>query len=103
MTDQREFDVKVEKAGSKASPPKWERRLYAVADWLDIQLGIRFWVLAGLIVASLVFGTPHVLLQYQCYGYCGPNATEFNCQYLGVRGWQVTDAERGKCPRVRLI
>lgn len=103
MTDRREFEVKVEAAGSDPAMPEWERRLYAGANWLDARLGIRFWLLAGLVLASLFVGTPHVLVHYQCYGRCGQNATELNCQYLGVRGWQMMNAEQGRCRRVRLL
>lgn len=85
MTDRREFEVKVESADPNTAMPEWERRLYSVADRLDARLGIRFWTLAGLVLASLVVGTPHILVHYQCYGRCGQNATEFNCQYFGVR------------------
>lgn len=103
MTDRREFEVKVESADSKTGKPEWERRLYAGAEWLDARLGIRFWILTGLVIASLFVGTPHVLVHYQCYGRCGQNATEFSCEYFGIRGWRTISAERGTCPRVRLL
>jgi len=103
MTDRQEFEVKVDLAGADRATPEWERRLSAGADWLDARLGVRFWILAGLVVASVFAGTPHVLVHYQCYGRCGQNATEFNCQYLGVRGWRKTSAEQGHCARVRLL
>ncbi len=103
MTDRREFEVKVESAGSDTATQDWERRLYAGANWLDGRLGIRFWIMTGLVIASLVVGTPHILVHYQCYGRCGQNATEFNCQYFGVRGWQTAAPEHGKCARIRLI
>ena len=103
MTDRQEFEVKVDVAGADTATPEWERRLYAGADWLDARLGLRFWILAGLVVASLFVGTPHVLVHYQCQGRCGQNVTEFNCQYLGVAGWKRMSAEQGQCPRVRLL
>lgn len=103
MTDRPEFEVKVDMAGADTALPEWERRLYAGANWLDARLGIRFWILAGLVVASVFVGTPHVLVHYQCYGRCGQNATEFNCQYFGVRGWRTMSAAQGQCPRVRLL
>lgn len=103
MSDDRDYDVKVESAKGEQQKPDWERQAETVADWLDARLGIRFWTLTGLVIASFVVGTPHMLIQYQCYGRCGQNASEFNCQYLGVRGWKVTDSEQGKCPRLRLL
>lgn len=103
MTDRREFDVKVDGDGADTAMPEWERRLYAGADWLDGRLGVRFWVLAGLVVASLFVGTPHVLVHYQCQGRCGPNATEFNCQYFGISGWRTTKVVTGRCKRVQLL
>ncbi len=103
MTDRREFEVKVEAAGSDTATPEWERRLYAVAERLDARLGVRFWIFAGLVVASLVVGTPHVLAHYQCYGRCGPNATELNCQYFGIRGWKAAEPSGGRCQRIRLL
>ena len=99
----RDYDVRVESARKEREVPDWERRMFAVADWLDARLGVRFWTLTGLVVGSLIFGTPHLLIQYQCYGRCGQNASEFNCQYLGIRGWKLAEAEQGKCPRVRLL
>lgn len=103
MTDHRDYEVKVETAKPDKVTREWERQLLAGADWLDARLGIRFWTLTGLVIASFAVGTPHLLIQYKCYGRCGGNATEFNCQYLGVGGWKATDAEQGKCPRVRLL
>lgn len=103
MTDRREFEVKVDEASSDKAMPEWERQLYVGANWLDARLGVRFWILAGLVVASLFVGTPHVLIHYQCYGRCGQNAPEFNCQYLGVTGWRKISAEQGRCQRVRLL
>lgn len=98
-----DYDVKVEKTNRENTDPEWMRRGGKIAMWLDARLGMRFWTLTGIVLASLLFGTPHMLIQYKCYGRCGPNATEFNCQYLGIRGWKPTDAEQGKCPRVRLL
>ncbi|MBA4174018.1 MAG: hypothetical protein C0511_15510 [Hyphomicrobium sp.] len=95
--------MKVESADPDASMPEWERRLYAGADWLDARLGIRFWLLAVLVVASFFVGTPHVLVHYQCYGRCGQNATELNCQYIGIRGWKLAEPAQGKCARVKLL
>jgi hypothetical protein len=103
MTDRPEFEVKVDEAGSDTAMPEWERRLYAGANWLDARLGVRFWILAGLVAASVVAGTPHVLVHYQCYGRCGQNATEFNCQYFGVGGWRLAEPARGKCARVKVL
>lgn len=103
MSDHHDYDVKVEPAKHEREVPEWERRGLAIADWLDARLGVRFWTLTGLVVASLFLGTPHMLIQYQCYGRCGQNATEFSCQYLGIRGWKVADSEQGKCPRIRLL
>lgn len=103
MTDHRDYEVQVESAKQHRAVPEWERRVYGVADWLDARLGLRFWTLSGLIAASLIVGTPHMLVQYQCYGRCGGNATEFNCQYFGIGGWVVADAEQSRCPRIRLL
>lgn len=103
MTDRREFEVKVDEAGSNTAMPEWERRLYACANWLDARLGVRFWILAGLVVASLFVGTPHVLVHYQCYGRCGQNAPEFNCQYFGVAGWKIHKPGGDRCQRIRLL
>lgn len=103
MTDRREFEVKVEAAESNTAVPDWERRLYIGANWLDARLGVRFWILTGLVVGSLFFGTPHVLVHYRCYGRCGQNATEFNCQYFGISGWRTAAAVHVNCARIRLM
>ena len=98
-----DYEVKVESAKPENTDPEWLRRVEKIADSLDARLGVRFWTLTGLIVASLLVGSPHLLIQYKSYGQCGPHATEFNCQYFGVRGWKVTEPEQGKCPRMRLL
>lgn len=103
MTDHRDYEVQVESAKQERAVPDWERKSLAAADWLDARLGIRFWMLTGLVIASFVVGTPHILVQYHCYGRCGDTATEFDCQYFGIRGWKAADAEQGKCPRFRLF
>lgn len=103
MNDRKDYDVKVETAGDEVAMPKWERFLYIGANWLDARLGIRFWALVGLVFTSLIAGTPHVLVHYQCYGRCGQNAAEFNCQYFGVHGWRTGEAEQEKCARIRLM
>lgn len=103
MTDHHEFEVKVESADSPSGKPDWERRLYTGAGWLDARLGIRFWILTGLVLASLAVGTPHVLVHYQCYGRCGQGATEVNCQYFGVGGWRTAAPERNQCTRIKLM
>lgn len=103
MTDREDYEVTVASAEREDNAPDWERQLYGAANWLEARLGVRFWTLASLLAASLIAGTPHILVHYQCYGRCGPNATEFNCQYFGVRGWQKGVAEQGRCPRVRLL
>lgn len=103
MTDRKDYEVSVSSSGGKGTAPDWEKRLYSIAERLDARLGVRFWTIAGLLVASLFVGTPHILVQYQCYGRCGQHATEFHCQYFGVRGWRVGEAEQGKCARFRLM
>lgn len=103
MNDPKKYDVSVETKGREKELSGWEQQSYAVADWLDARLGVRFWMLAGLLFVSLFAGTPHILVTYQCYGRCGDNATELNCQYLGIRGWKAADPERDKCPRLRLM
>lgn len=103
MTDHKDYEVTVVSSGSEDSAPDWERRLYRIADRLDARLGVRFWTIAGLLVTSFFVGTPHILVQYQCYGRGGPQATELNCQYYGIRGWQTAEPSAGKCPRIRLL
>jgi hypothetical protein len=103
MADHRDFDVKVDSEKSDSGWSEREQKVLSIADWLDARLGVRFWSVAGLVAASLIFGTPHMLVQHQCYGRCGQYTTEFNCQYLGIRGWKVVDAEQGRCPRFRLL
>ncbi|BCH14952.1 hypothetical protein [Mesorhizobium sp. L-2-11] len=103
MTDRKDYEVTVTSPGRKDSSPEWERRLYSIAERLDACLGVRFWTIAGLVLVSLVAGTPHILVQYQCYGRCGPTATELNCQYYGIRGWKTAEPSAGKCQRIRLL
>lgn len=102
MTDRKDYEVTVASSG-KDSAPDWEKRLYSIADRLDARLGVRFWTIAGLLVTSIFVGTPHVLVHYKCYGRCGQSATEFNCQYFGVRGWKAAEPRAGRCQRLRLL
>lgn len=103
MTDRKDYEVTVASSAGNDSAPDWEQRLYSIAGRLDARLGVRFWTIAGLLVASLFVGTPHILVHYQCYGRCGPQATELNCQYFGVRGWKVAEPSVGRCQRIRLL
>lgn len=103
MTDRKDYEVTVEKHGRKDATPDWEKRLYTIADKLDARLGVRFWTIAGLLLVSVFVGTPHILVHYQCYGRCGQDATEFSCQYFGVRGWKSAEPSEGKCQRIRLL
>jgi len=102
MTDREDYEVTIASAEREDNAPDWERQIYGAANWLDARLGVRFWTLAGLLAASLIAGTPHILVHYQCYGRCGQSATEFNCRYLGVGGWQTAAPEQGKCARITL-
>lgn len=103
MTDREDYEVTIASAEREDNAPDWERQLYGAANWLDARLGVRFWTLTSLVAASLIAGTPHILVHYQCYGRCGPQATELNCQYLGIRGWKTAEPLAGKCQRMRLF
>lgn len=103
MTDCKDYEVTVATSGGNDSAPDWEKRVYSIADRLDARLGVRFWTIAGLLVASLFVGTPHILVQYQCYGQCGPQATELNCQYFGIGGRKTAEPSTGRCQRIRLL
>jgi len=100
MTD---YEVKVTSAKPETSNDWADRKAREAAAWIDARIGVRFWTGAGLIAAGLLFGTPHLLIQYQCYGWCNQGARETGCQYLGIRGWRVAEPYQGKCPRVRLL
>lgn len=110
MGDDRE-DYIVEVKPSQASfeeqliTPEQQRKAEAFADWLDSKLGVRFWSVTAVVVASLIFGTPHLLITYHCLGRCGSHTVETRCEYFGIRGWQVAppDPEGQRCPRVRLL
>lgn len=103
MTDREDYEVTIASAERKDTAPNWEQQLYGIANWIDARLGVRFWTLASLLAASLIAGTPHILVHYQCYGRCGPQATEFNCQYYGIRGWKTAEPSAGKCQPMRLF
>lgn len=103
MTERKDYEVTVVSSGGKDTAQDWEKRLYSIAEGLDARLGVRFWTMAGSLAASFFVGTPHILVHYQCYGRCGPQATELNCQYYGIRGWKTAEPSGGKCQRIRLL
>lgn len=98
-----DYEVKVESAPRERVKSDAELKGEAIGAWLDANLGVRFWCLTALVVGSLIFGSPHLLIQYKCYGRCGQNDTKFNCEYLGIGGWKVANPPNGKCAPVRLM
>lgn len=57
---------------------------------------------AGLVIAALVFGTPHLLVTYHCMGSCA-RVRAYSCDYLGIQGWRYDQQPRRGCAIVRLL
>lgn len=63
----------------------------------------RLWIGAGLVFTALVFGTPHLLVTYHCYGSCNPGRA-YACDYLGIGGWRASaQPVQDSCPIIRLL
>lgn len=104
--DEREVKVVRPKTKTAHNMPHWARIVEPYVNWLDSKLRWRTWFIVGFIVLVATAGTPHMLATYQCYGSCGhPNTVEFDCDYLGIWGWQKADPDEKsrKCARFLLM
>lgn len=63
----------------------------------------RLFAAAGIAVAVLLFGTPHLLVTYECIGRCTSSRAR-SCDYLGVHGWRNgVKPVRDRCTIIRLL
>jgi len=89
-----DFDVESER---RRRPP---RHRLSVEKLLEHP---RLVVAAGLVLTALVFGTPHLLVTYQCMGGC-TRARAYSCDYLGIQGWRNNQRPmQGGCRLIRII
>lgn len=97
----RKFDVKVKR---RSRPPRIDPGLLAALKLLD-KIPLAVWAIVAVVVAGMVWGTPHVLVTYHCYGSChSPRANVFACDYLGIQGWRAGLLPvDGGCRIVRLL
>lgn len=97
MTD---FKVKVTKAPGNAG--RKEAGADVAVAWAT-KFRPRLWLAAGLVLAGLVFGTPHLLVTYDCYGPCRPDRAS-SCNYFGLGGWKANVRPiKDGCPIIRLL
>lgn len=75
-----DYEVKVKGPDKRPDEPEWFRRSEPFLTWLDARLGVRFWTIVGLIGGGVIFGTPHLLINYGCHGRCGQYTTEYGCE-----------------------
>lgn len=89
-----EFEVKVERR--RKPSPRWPG-----VQKILTRPGI---VVSGALCAAvLVFGTPHLLVQYHCSGRCSMQHA-YACNYYGIQGWRyVRHYDRRGCSMVRLL
>ena len=67
---------------------------------LSTMLGSWAWILLAVVILSPI--SPHVLIQYRETSY-GTYRTQFNCEYLGSRGFIKHMPVRGNCPLITII
>jgi hypothetical protein len=104
--DDLEVQVVTPKPKSNQDMPEWALKVEPYIDWLDSKLRWRTWFIIGFVVLVAVAGTPHILVTYKCYGNCRhQHAQEFDCNYLGIWGWQTAEPDRQtrKCARFLLM
>lgn len=58
-------------------------------------------ILVALCAAGWIFGTPHLLISYQCHGPYSRCSSYSRCEYVGIEGWRPLNT--GNCPYIRLF
>lgn len=74
----------------------------------SIALFVWLLVPAGLCLAVIFWGTPHLALSYRFYDngdVYNPLATRtyISCDYLGLSGWHTVPATAGQCPWIKMF
>ncbi len=96
----RKFDVKVKKANTSPKVPPVLPMIFALLR----QLPFGVWIFGGLVLAVMMFGTPHLLISYTCHGWCGKSANHYECAYFGVQGMRRNVAPyQGRCSGIKLM
>lgn len=112
-------EVKVEILGRKPPRPrfKWLRKTrikqaqprmgaafrIAKAAWWIVKPRRASWALASIVAVVVVFGTPHMLLTYQCLWRGTPGQRCTACSYIGVQGMRGYVGRDGNCPLIMLL
>lgn len=96
-------DFEIEVVGTRSrQAPRRASRFLAALRWL-FRPRVKLWaVLAGL-GGMLIYGTPHLLVEYRCVKSGGSCQFYTECRYYGVQGWRYGEPHQGQCGLVRLI
>ena len=68
-------------------------RIFSVLHWL-LRRSVAAWLCAGALAVTVTYGTPHVLVTYNCIdgGRC------FECRYVGIQGMREQLGAQWNCP-----
>lgn len=77
-------------------------RLAKVAWWI-VKPRRASWALASIVAVVVMFGTPHMLLTYQCLWRGTPGKRCTACSYIGVQGMRGYVVRDGNCPLIMLL
>lgn len=71
--------------------------------WWLIKPRRPIWVLGALAFVVVVYGTPHVLVTYNCYGVGTPGQRCSKCRYFGVQGMRGYLGPNWDCPVIVML
>lgn len=95
--------------------PRFKVEIRKTTKNQPLQNGLRFvrsllpripfglWVVGALAGVVLLFGTPHLIVTYECYGSCMGQARHADCHYFGVQGWRRDLPFQGQCRWIRFF
>lgn len=86
--------------------PQSERSLtrkFAGVIWFVVKPRRPTWVLGALAFVLVAFGTPHLLVTYNCTGIGTQGARCYECRYLGVQGMRDHMGQSWNCPVIAMV
>ena len=107
--------IKVEVLGRKAPRPRKRKpeptkrqraletrraradRIFAALRWL-LKPRVATWLCAATLGVTITYGTPHVLVTYNCLGVGTPALRCSACRYFGVQGMRDQLGTHWDCP-----
>lgn len=92
--------------GERIAAPQSERSLtrrIAGVVWFVVKPRRPTWVLGALAFVLVAFGTPHLLMTYNCTGIGTQGARCYECRYLGLQGVQSHMRQNWNCPAIAMV